>query len=227
MADRQAEDLLWSKLDTVGVSSGGLFRWPRAVLATQPMNLDPDHYHDPERFDAFRFSRSMQTLGVDKPTSENQKLSSGGDSDGERREKQEQQRDLMVTLSPSFLAFGYGQARLSGPVVCCPDAETIVGLPGHELRRGTGGICVQEQGTSEHGDSADWGEAEVSEEGAQCVSGCWGLISVYYWETITSRYYSFDKIPFFTLRSVISSTFCTLLVKTVSHPTNTSEHSVR
>lgn len=33
-ADKVAENLLWRKLDTVGILPGGLFRWPRAILAS-------------------------------------------------------------------------------------------------------------------------------------------------------------------------------------------------
>ncbi|KAM7191678.1 Cytochrome P450 [Rhypophila sp. PSN 637] len=68
----------------------------RLVYPTQPMHLDPDHHQDPLRFDAFRFSRPFEQQ-----------------SQGQE-EKDDKTRELMVTLTPGFLAFGYGKRACPG-----------------------------------------------------------------------------------------------------------------
>ncbi|KAK4172411.1 cytochrome P450 [Triangularia setosa] len=67
----------------------------RLVYPTQPMHVDPDYHEDPLRFDAFRFSR---------PFEQNQA----------QEDKHEKTRELMVTLTPGFLAFGYGKRACPG-----------------------------------------------------------------------------------------------------------------
>jgi hypothetical protein len=64
----------------------------RTVFPAQMIHMDPDVYRQPERFDAFRFSRchdGSQKVGAAK-------------------------RDLMTTVSPSFLPFGYGRHACPG-----------------------------------------------------------------------------------------------------------------
>ncbi|KAI5920334.1 cytochrome P450 [Camillea tinctor] len=58
----------------------------RMVFPTQDIHLDPDNYVDPERFDAFRFSRSFEN--------------------GDRRGGEQ---EFITTATPSFMPFGYGR----------------------------------------------------------------------------------------------------------------------
>ncbi|KAK3329996.1 cytochrome P450 [Apodospora peruviana] len=69
----------------------------RLVYPTQSIHLDRDYHDDPLRFDAFRFSRPME------------KTEQHNDAPG-----REKARELMVTLTPGFLAFGYGKRACPG-----------------------------------------------------------------------------------------------------------------
>ncbi|EEQ31154.1 hypothetical protein McanMca71_005678 [Microsporum canis] len=66
----------------------------RTVFPAQMIHLDPDIYNNPEHFDAFRFSRQHDT----KSTSE----------------RVTTKRELMTTVSTSFLPFGYGRHACPG-----------------------------------------------------------------------------------------------------------------
>jgi len=72
----------------------------RLMYPTQPMHLDPDFWQDPLRFDAFRFSDPFdQEMGSSLPTN----------ADGTAKE-----RETLVTLTPTFLAWGYGKKACPG-----------------------------------------------------------------------------------------------------------------
>jgi cytochrome P450 len=64
----------------------------RTVFPAQMIHMDPDIYPSPEEFDAFRFSRGFDSA---------QKMKHA-------------KRELMTTLSTSFLPFGYGRHACPG-----------------------------------------------------------------------------------------------------------------
>ncbi|KAI1370089.1 cytochrome P450 [Hypoxylon crocopeplum] len=66
----------------------------RMVFPTQPIHLDPEHYDNPLRYDAFRFIRNPNGLAQPR-----------------QRERGDQ---LLTSVSPSFLAFGYGRHACPG-----------------------------------------------------------------------------------------------------------------
>ncbi len=68
----------------------------RTVFPAQMVHLDPDNYHNPEHFDAFRFSRGFDLPRTSTFSTETTK------------------RELMTTVSPSFLPFGYGRHACPG-----------------------------------------------------------------------------------------------------------------
>jgi cytochrome P450 len=84
----------------------------RVVFPTQAIHQDADHYTDPLRFDAFRFSRPFEGIS----TSNGNIGSSKNDhrSSGERTGKNIPERDTLNTITPSFLAFGYGKHACPG-----------------------------------------------------------------------------------------------------------------
>lgn len=75
-------------------------RGTRVVYPTQAVHQDPDHYTDPLLFDAFRFSRPFEGTSH----------GSGAKGLGENGEERVQ----LTTISPSFLAFGYGKHACPG-----------------------------------------------------------------------------------------------------------------
>ncbi len=82
------------------VDLGGGIRIPpgvRLVFPSQSMHRDAANYKDPDRFDAFRFSRKFE--GVVKT---------------EQGESKPQSRELITTITPSFLVFGYGRHTCPG-----------------------------------------------------------------------------------------------------------------
>lgn len=68
----------------------------RMAFPTQNIHLDPEYYEDPQRFDAFRFSRGFEVL----------------DETGLQARTQE--RELIVTPTLSFLPLGYGRHACPG-----------------------------------------------------------------------------------------------------------------
>lgn len=68
----------------------------RMAFPTQNIHLDPEHNEDPERFDAFRFSRAFE--GLDEVS----------------LQARAQERELVVTPTLSFLPFGYGRHACPG-----------------------------------------------------------------------------------------------------------------
>jgi cytochrome P450 len=75
-------------------------RGTRVVYPTQAVHQDPDHYRDPLQFDAFRFSRPFEGISPQK----------GVDELGQNEEN----RLRLTTITPSFLAFGYGKHACPG-----------------------------------------------------------------------------------------------------------------
>ncbi|KAH8897333.1 cytochrome P450 [Thozetella sp. PMI_491] len=69
----------------------------RMVFPTQSMHRDAAYYEDPDRFDAFRFSRQFEGLGRD-----------------EHQASGSQPRELITSITPSFLVFGYGRHTCPG-----------------------------------------------------------------------------------------------------------------
>lgn len=69
-------------------------RGVRVVFPTQPMHQDPDYHEDPLRFDAFRFSRKFE----------------GQEED----DKRSSERESLTTITPSWLAYGYGKHQCPG-----------------------------------------------------------------------------------------------------------------
>ncbi|KAI0003923.1 cytochrome P450 [Xylariaceae sp. FL0662B] len=63
----------------------------RMVFPTQEMHGDPDNWEDPQRFNAFRFSRPF-----------------------EPDQSAQGERELLTTLTPKWLAFGYGKKACPG-----------------------------------------------------------------------------------------------------------------
>ncbi|OAL70062.1 hypothetical protein A7D00_5591 [Trichophyton violaceum] len=66
----------------------------RTVFPAQMVHHDRDIYQNPERFDAFRFSREHETSSNEQPTTG--------------------KRELVTTVSTSFLPFGYGRHACPG-----------------------------------------------------------------------------------------------------------------
>lgn len=64
----------------------------RLVWPSHAIHLDPDNYPDPTRFDAFRYSRPFEG------------------QEGQAAEA----RETMTTLTPKWLAFGYGKRACPG-----------------------------------------------------------------------------------------------------------------
>lgn len=77
-------------------------RGTRVVFPTQAVHQDPDRYTDPLRFDAFRFSRPFEGIPPKK--------TNGANGFGE----DEEERLRLTTITPSFLAFGYGKHACPG-----------------------------------------------------------------------------------------------------------------
>lgn len=67
----------------------------RTVFPAQMVHMDPDLYQNPEQFDAFRFSREFDASQQTSP-------------------QQATKRELMTTVSTSFLPFGYGRHACPG-----------------------------------------------------------------------------------------------------------------
>lgn len=67
----------------------------RTVFPAQMLHMDPSIYRNPEKFDAFRFSREFEASA---------KTSS----------QQAAKRELVTTVSTSFLPFGYGRHACPG-----------------------------------------------------------------------------------------------------------------
>lgn len=88
-----ARDVVSSSIDIghgVTLAPGTRVVWP-----TQPIHRDPEFYPEPDRFDAFRFSRDFEGLGGDKSSKSTDRL-------------------LIASVTPSFLAFGYGKHECPG-----------------------------------------------------------------------------------------------------------------
>lgn len=68
----------------------------RTVFPAQMVHMDPDIYQEPGKFDAFRFSRGFETPQ---------------DSSAQQATTK---RELMTTVSTSFLPFGYGRHACPG-----------------------------------------------------------------------------------------------------------------
>ncbi|KAI2464676.1 cytochrome P450 [Annulohypoxylon bovei var. microspora] len=72
----------------------------RLMYPTQPIHVDPDFWEDPLRFDAFRFSDPFdKEAGASSPTD------GGGPA---------KQRENLVDLTTTFLAWGYGKKACPG-----------------------------------------------------------------------------------------------------------------
>ncbi|KAF2789980.1 cytochrome P450 [Melanomma pulvis-pyrius CBS 109.77] len=71
-------------------------RGTRVVFPTHAIHRDEEYYEDPLRFDAFRFSRPFE-----------------GSSEDVAAEAKDQ-KDSLTTITPSFLAFGYGKHACPG-----------------------------------------------------------------------------------------------------------------
>ncbi|KAI1803417.1 cytochrome P450 [Daldinia bambusicola] len=68
----------------------------RMAFPTQNIHMDPEHYENPETFDAFRFSRGFEGL------------------DEAGLQVRAQERELIVTPTLSFLPLGYGRHACPG-----------------------------------------------------------------------------------------------------------------
>jgi cytochrome P450 len=66
----------------------------RMLFPTQDIHQDPDNYEDPKRFDAFRFSRPFE--------------------DTKASGREESERELITTVTPTFMPFGYGRHACPG-----------------------------------------------------------------------------------------------------------------
>lgn len=66
----------------------------RTVFPAQMIHHDQDIYQNPERFDAFRFSREHETSSNEQPTTA--------------------KRESVTTVSTTFLPFGYGRHACPG-----------------------------------------------------------------------------------------------------------------
>lgn len=66
----------------------------RMAFPTQAIHLDPDNFEDPQRYDALRFSRKWENL--------------------QESDEQPAGRELVTTMTKSFLAFGYGRHGCPG-----------------------------------------------------------------------------------------------------------------
>ncbi|KAF2683181.1 cytochrome P450 [Lentithecium fluviatile CBS 122367] len=83
--------------DTLDLGNGiEIPRGVRIVFPTQPVHQDPSNYENPLHFDAFRFSRRFE--GVE-------------DMSGHDRTPT---RESLTTITPSWLAFGYGKHACPG-----------------------------------------------------------------------------------------------------------------
>ncbi len=95
-------------------------RGTRVVFPTQAIHQDADHYKDPLCFDAFRFSRPFEGVptfngrtrrGSDD---ENGKVKQNNANSSAGVDNQELERDSLTSITPSFLAFGYGKHACPG-----------------------------------------------------------------------------------------------------------------
>lgn len=68
----------------------------RMAFPTQNIHMDPEYYEDPEKFDAFRFSRGFEML------------------DEASLQARAQERELVVTPTLSFFPLGYGRHACPG-----------------------------------------------------------------------------------------------------------------
>lgn len=66
----------------------------RMAFPTQAIHLDPDNFEDPQRYDALRFSRKWEHV--------------------QQSERHSSDRELVTTMTKSFLAFGYGRHGCPG-----------------------------------------------------------------------------------------------------------------
>lgn len=69
----------------------------RVGFPTQNIHTDPDNYHDPRRYDAFRFSRPFE-----------------GESEATKKRGDAPERELITTPTQSFLPLGYGRHACPG-----------------------------------------------------------------------------------------------------------------
>jgi hypothetical protein len=96
-----------------GIDLGNGIRIPagskvRSVFPTQAINLDPDNYPDPERFDAFRFLRKFE-------------------EDEEKEGQATGKRELMATCTPTYLTFGYGRHVCPGRFILAQMVKQALG----------------------------------------------------------------------------------------------------
>ncbi|ROV92486.1 hypothetical protein VSDG_06722 [Cytospora chrysosperma] len=83
-------------VSAAGLSLGNgitMSKGTRCVFPTQPIHLNEEYYMNPNRYDAFRFSRPSEGSGNEKPTEE---------------------RQLATSITESLLAFGYGRHACRG-----------------------------------------------------------------------------------------------------------------
>ncbi|KAK8024996.1 P450 monooxygenase [Apiospora arundinis] len=83
---------------------GGLRVGPgvRIAFPTQNIHMDPDHYEDPQRYDALRFSRPFEAAAAD------------GEAGADPLGVAGRRREHITTTSPTFLPFGYGRHACPG-----------------------------------------------------------------------------------------------------------------
>jgi cytochrome P450 len=84
----------------------------RVVFPTHAIHQDADHYPEPLRFDAFRFSRPFE--GISTPNGNTASGRNEQRSSDEGTGKDASERNLVTTITPSFLAFGYGKHACPG-----------------------------------------------------------------------------------------------------------------
>lgn len=79
----------------------------RMVFPTQSMHLDSRYHEDPLRYNAFRFSHKFEGQ---KQSQVEQRQHQGE----EPYKPQSDERELLTSVGPSFLAFGYGRHACPG-----------------------------------------------------------------------------------------------------------------